>query len=108
MSILKLISTTNHYSEYKLVATTDISEITKTAVANLPTKYGMFQMTVYKTPDGMEHVALLKGKPQKPMLTRVHSSCLTGDAFFSLKCDCGPQLEESMKKIQEDGNGLIL
>lgn len=85
-----------------------ISGLKKTAKANLPTKFGLFRMIVYKSADGIEHIALVKGEIQNPMLVRLHSSCVTGDIFSSLKCDCGEQLEQSMEKIQKNGSGVIL
>lgn len=71
--------------------------IKKTASARLPTKYGMFCMNVYTCEIGCEHVALIKGKVQNPMLVRLHSSCVTGDIFSSLKCDCGEQVSLEVK-----------
>jgi 3,4-dihydroxy 2-butanone 4-phosphate synthase/GTP cyclohydrolase II len=82
--------------------------IKKTASTNLPTKYGLFRMDVYMSTDGIEHVALIKGKIQNPMLVRLHSSCVTGDIFSSLKCDCGEQLEQSLGKIQRNESGIVL
>jgi 3,4-dihydroxy 2-butanone 4-phosphate synthase/GTP cyclohydrolase II len=60
--------------------------------------------------DALEHVALVKGeiKPDEPTLVRVHSECLTGDALGSLRCDCGEQLQAAMKKIEEEGKGILL
>lgn len=60
--------------------------------------------------DGKEHVALAMGdvSSSEPLLIRVHSECLTGDAFSSLRCDCGPQLEAAMKKIAEIGRGMVV
>lgn len=81
----------------------------KTAQAALPTKYGTFTIIVYKTHDGCEHVVLTKpGNKKQPLLVRIHSQCLTGDTFLSLKCDCREQLHESMKMIQAKGSGLII
>ncbi|TQV74804.1 GTP cyclohydrolase II [Aliikangiella marina] len=82
-----------------------------TVAAKLPTKWGDF--TIYaleKASDGKEHVALVMGDldSREPMLVRVHSECLTGDAFSSLRCDCGPQLEAAMQKIAELGRGMII
>ncbi len=82
--------------------------IRKTASANLPTKFGVFRMSVYKSSKGLEHVALVRGQVQNPMLARIHSSCVTGDIFSSLKCDCGEQLAQSMEEIQKNGSGVIL
>ena len=75
----------------------------------LPTKYGTFAIRVYDTPaDGLEHVALVLGKPTAGALVRVHSQCLTGDTLFSLRCDCGAQLKESMRRIGKAGSGVII
>ena len=82
------------------------------ATSKLPTAYGEFKITVFQDPaTGEEHVALSQGldtPPTSPVLVRVHSECLTGDAFASLKCDCGPQLQATQKLINEAGQGVIL
>lgn len=82
------------------------------ATSNLPTAFGDFKITVFQDPKtGEEHVALSKGldtPPTQPVLVRVHSECLTGDAFASLKCDCGPQLQATQKLINDAGQGVIL
>lgn len=82
------------------------------ATSRLPTAYGEFKITVFQDPQtGEEHVALYKGletPPEEPVLVRIHSECLTGDAFASLKCDCGPQLQATQKLINEAGQGVIL
>lgn len=82
----------------------------KTAQAQLPTKYGEFTISVFKSLlDGYEHAVLTLGDLTKqPVLTRIHSQCLTGDTFSSLKCDCQNQLVESMKIIGNNRHGLIL
>ncbi len=79
--------------------------------AKLPTKWGDF--TVYameKTVDGKEHVGLGMGdlSIDEPLLVRVHSECLTGDAFGSLRCDCGPQLDAALENIAKLGRGLVI
>lgn len=77
----------------------------------LPTEFGDFKMIAFKqTTTNEEHVALVKGEwnPDEPVLVRVHSSCLTGDIFGSCRCDCGPQLHASMKKIEAEGKGVIV
>jgi len=76
----------------------------------LPTPYGEFQLIAYESAiDGQAHMALVLGDiRQPPVLTRVHSQCLTGDIFGSWRCDCGPQLEAALKKIQQEGRGVIL
>lgn len=82
------------------------------ATSKLPTAFGEFKITVFQDPQtGEEHVALSKGldtPPTGPVLLRIHSECLTGDAFASLKCDCGPQLQATQKLINEAGQGVIL
>lgn len=82
------------------------------ATSQLPTAFGDFKVSVFQDPQtGEEHVALSKGlekPPQAPVLVRLHSECLTGDAFGSLKCDCGPQLQNTMKMINTAGQGVIL
>jgi 3,4-dihydroxy 2-butanone 4-phosphate synthase/GTP cyclohydrolase II len=78
---------------------------------NLPTIYGDFRLRAYKQlNNGQEHLALIKGKWKKnePVLTRVHSSCMTGDIFGSCRCDCGPQLHEAMRMIEKEGKGVIV
>lgn len=80
------------------------------AVTNLPTAYGTFTAHAYRSLiTGAEHVALVAGsvKGDTPVLTRVHSECLTGDAFGSLRCDCGPQLADAMATIAERGGVLV-
>lgn len=84
--------------------------VKKVVFTKLPTKYGDFKLYVYQNTINKEHhLALVKGKinPKKPILVRVHSSCLTGDILGSLRCDCGLQLEESLRKIGEEG-GILL
>lgn len=84
-------------------------EIIKTATSILPGKYGNLQLVVYKSViDNREHVALLKGEIKEITLLRIHSACLTGDTFFSLRCDCGEQLRQSMKLINKKSGGVIL
>ena len=78
---------------------------------SLPTKYGEFSMIGYENSlDNKEHISLVMGdiSYDEPTLVRVHSECLTGDVFHSLRCDCGEQLDEAMKKIAQNGSGIIL
>ncbi|RAP26078.1 3,4-dihydroxy-2-butanone 4-phosphate synthase [Brevibacillus laterosporus] len=87
------------------------SLVQKEAETILPTEYGDFRIFAYSNIlDGKEHVALVKGKigSQYPVLVRVHSECLTGDIFGSLRCDCGPQLHEALHQIEEAGAGILL
>ena len=87
----------------------DVQEIIKTAASTLPTKYGKFRLIVYKSViDNKEHIVLIKGEIKQPSLLRIHSQCITGDTFLSLKCDCGEQLHQSMKLINKNGSGIIL
>ena len=85
--------------------------INKEVEIKLPTEYGDFNMVHFtQTTSGEEHLALVKGEWEKdePILVRVHSSCMTGDIFGSCRCDCGPQLQESMRKIEKEGKGVIV
>lgn len=79
--------------------------------AKLPTKYGDFKLVGFiNTLNGEHHVALVKGDVSngEPVLIRVHSECLTGDAFGSLRCDCGEQLAAALKSIEKEGKGILL
>jgi 3,4-dihydroxy 2-butanone 4-phosphate synthase/GTP cyclohydrolase II len=85
--------------------------VSRAASAKLPTRYGEFEMIGYENLITKEHhVALVKGDIYngEPVLIRVHSECLTGDAFGSLRCDCGQQYDAAMKKIAEEGRGILL
>jgi len=77
----------------------------------MPTDYGDFDLHLYRsTIDDQHHIALVKGKVsgKRPVLVRVHSECLTGDVFGSRRCDCGPQLQQAMKQVDEAGAGVIV
>jgi GTP cyclohydrolase II len=82
----------------------------RVARAGLPTRYGNFEMFVYDAPDRKEHVALTLGMIDdgEPVLVRAHSECLTGDVFGSARCDCGEQLADSLRFLQEEGRGVLL
>ncbi|MBI2546328.1 GTP cyclohydrolase II [Candidatus Woesearchaeota archaeon] len=91
-----------------------LNAIQKEVSANLPTRYGKFRIHVFetlngKTPHHMFNIALVKGKisKTKPTLVRVHSECITGDTFHSLKCDCGKQLDKSLQIIGRKGGVLL-
>ena len=87
------------------------SLVEKVTEAELPTKYGNFVAHGYiDKVTGDHHIALVKGdiSGEEPVLCRVHSECLTGDAFGSLRCDCGEQLQEAMRRIEAKGRGVIL
>jgi len=86
-------------------------QVKKLADANLPSRFGNFTINIYKNLlDNLEHIALVKGniKTAKPVLVRVHSECMTGDIFGSLRCDCREQLAKSMEIIEKEGRGLLL
>lgn len=94
--------------------------IERIAVARMPTQHGEFDCHTYcSLVDGRTHMALTVGIPRvgesgrfppidEPVLVRVHSQCLTGDAFGSLRCDCGPQLRTAMQRVQAEGRGVVL
>lgn len=85
--------------------------VVKEACADMPTQYGHFQIHGYVNDiTGEHHVALVKGEigSGENVLCRVHSECLTGDTFGSLRCDCGKQLQEAMRQIEEEGRGIVL
>ncbi len=85
--------------------------VVQEAEANLPTEYGFFRMVGFVNKlNGEHHVALVKGeiKTTDEVLVRVHSECLTGDAFHSLKCDCGEQLAAALINIEKEGKGILL
>ncbi|MGW0533726.1 bifunctional 3,4-dihydroxy-2-butanone-4-phosphate synthase/GTP cyclohydrolase II [Streptomyces sp. NPDC003032] len=85
--------------------------VRREAEVRLPTAFGDFTAYGYRsTVDGVEHVALVHGDigEGEDVLARLHSECLTGDVFHSLRCDCGPQLQESMRRITEEGRGIVV
>ena len=103
----------------KLISIADLIEyrrqqeilVTKVAEANIPTRHGEFRSIAYESiVDGRTHVALVTGDIGEgaDVLTRVHSECLTGDVFGSLRCDCGEQLDRAMELIGREGRGVIL
>ncbi|QIQ21199.1 GTP cyclohydrolase II [Zophobihabitans entericus] len=86
-------------------------KLKRVAQAKLPTPWGEFLMVGFQElATGKDHVALVFGdiSEDKPILTRVHSECLTGDALFSLRCDCGFQLKASLEQIAKNGQGILL
>ncbi|HQF11657.1 MAG TPA: bifunctional 3,4-dihydroxy-2-butanone-4-phosphate synthase/GTP cyclohydrolase II, partial [Paludibacteraceae bacterium] len=87
------------------------SLIEKGEMVNLPTAYGNFKLIPFRQiSNDKEHVALIKGEWEKdePILVRVHSSCVTGDIFGSLRCECGEQLHKAMEMIEKEGKGVIV
>lgn len=80
------------------------------ASTTLATRYGHFMMHVYRDEDAREHVALTVGDVAdgRPVVVRLHSECLTGDVFGSYRCDCGEQLDDSLRELQRRGRGVLL
>jgi len=105
--------------EIKIVSIADLIQyrlrtetlVRRVAVANMPTVAGNFQAYVYENDiDKVDHIALVRGeyKPEDSVLVRVHSECLTGDAFGSKRCDCGEQLAAALEMIEAEGCGVLL
>lgn len=83
--------------------------VTEIGRSVLPTAHGTFDVIVFRDQQGYEHSALVKGDPTEGSPTvRLHSECLTGDAFASLRCDCGPQLHKAMQQIEDLGSGIVV
>ena len=104
---LKIISIKD-LIDYRLKTDSLIEELVR---VDMPTKYGHFTLVAFKEKTtGAEHLALTKGSwgEEEPVLTRVHSSCFTGDILGSLRCDCGDQLHHAMKMVEREGKGIIL
>ena len=104
---LKIISIKDLIN-YRLQTDSLIEELVR---VQMPTRYGNFTLIAFKEKTtGAEHLALFKGIWQKgePVLTRVHSSCFTGDILGSLRCDCGEQLHKAMARVEQEGKGIIL
>lgn len=104
---LKLI-TIKDLIEYRLH---NESLIRRMISVEMPTRHGHFELIAYEQKDtGQEHLVLKKGEwaPDEPVLVRVHSSCITGDIFHSMRCDCGDQLQKAMEMIEEEGKGAII
>ncbi|GHT48568.1 riboflavin biosynthesis protein RibBA [Bacteroidia bacterium] len=87
------------------------SLIERGEAVNMPTQYGHFKLIPFRQKtSGLEHIALVKGewKPDEPVLVRMHSSCMTGDIFASMRCECGEQLHKSMQMIEQEGRGVVV
>lgn len=108
-----------HKFDLKIISIEDLiayrikkeSLIEKGETVKLPTEFGNFELIPFvDRTANQEHVALVKGTWEKdePILTRVHSSCVTGDIFGSMRCDCGPQLHKAMQMIEKEGKGVIV
>lgn len=104
---LKIISIKD-LIEYRLQRDSLIEEIVR---VDMPTQFGHFKLVAFREKtNGFEHLALIKGEWTKDeaVLTRVHSSCFTGDILGSMRCDCGEQLHKAMQRVEEEGKGIIL
>ncbi|CAI7883927.1 unnamed protein product [Closterium sp. NIES-53] len=104
---LTLISVQDIVRHRRLVERT----VRRTAVARLPTEWGTFDIVSYMSDvDGIEHVAMVKGdiSSGEDVMVRVHSECLTGDIFASARCDCGPQLQQALRRIEAKGRGVCI
>ena len=109
IKIVSIADLVRHLRKHPLPALESNSKIIRVASSTLPTRYGVFSIIAYRSLlDGREHAALVLGKPRKSALVRIHSQCLTGDALFSLRCDCGAQLKASMRRIARQGSGIII
>ena len=78
---------------------------------NMPTKFGQFRLIPFRQiSNGLEHVALIQGEwtEDEPILVRVHSSCMTGDIFGSMRCECGEQLQKALETIEKEGKGVLV
>ena len=87
------------------------SLVEKGVEVDMPTNYGHFRLIPFRQKsNGLEHVAIIKGdiQPDEPVLVRVHSSCMTGDIFSSMRCDCGEQLHKAMEMIEKEGKGAVV
>jgi 3,4-dihydroxy 2-butanone 4-phosphate synthase/GTP cyclohydrolase II len=87
------------------------SFVNRAVSTTIETKHGEFTIVTYENElDDLLHIAMVKGEvdPEKPTLVRVHSECMTGDIFGSMRCDCGDQLDLAMAKMEEEGNGVLL
>lgn len=119
MARLPQLEKTAEQYDLKLISIKDLiayrlrqeSLVEKGEEVHLPTQYGDFRLIPFRQmSNGLEHVALIKGTWDKdePVLVRVHSSCVTGDIFGSMRCECGEQLHKSMQMIEKEGKGAIV
>jgi 3,4-dihydroxy 2-butanone 4-phosphate synthase/GTP cyclohydrolase II len=93
-----------------MAPTAENDTLTRVAATGMPTSWGQFRIYGYRHEvDGTEHVALVMGDPTLPgTLVRIHSECLTGDVFGSMRCDCGPQRDAALRAIAEEGRGVLV
>jgi 3,4-dihydroxy 2-butanone 4-phosphate synthase/GTP cyclohydrolase II len=117
-SVKKLVELKKFSAEHKIkmVSVEDLIEFRKKncfvkleSYSNLPTAFGLFKLYAFSSFDDSVHLALVKGNvKRKEVLVRVHSRCITGETFHSLKCDCAPQLELALRKISEARKGILI
>jgi 3,4-dihydroxy 2-butanone 4-phosphate synthase/GTP cyclohydrolase II len=95
------------YSDQSVTPPRSVREVVR---VQMPTEYGTFELVAFEQPAGKTLFALIKGEwtKEEPVLGRVHSSCITGDILGSMRCDCGPQLQAAMQRVQKEGKGFIL
>ena len=109
IKVVRVDDLVRYLTAHPLPPLPNVPDVVRIASAALPTKLGKFRIVAYRSiPDGREHAALVFGKPRAGTLVRVHSSCLTGDALFSRRCDCGEQLAASMRAVEREGAGIIV
>lgn len=107
--IISIDQIVEYLKQNKIKPAEKISQINKVAESKLPTSFGNFTIDVYRSiADHSEHIALSMGNLANPVTTRIHSMCLTGDTFGSLRCDCQSQLLKSLATVAKKGTGLIL
>ena len=119
MARLPQLTELSHRFGIKIISIRDLiayrlqteSLVEKGVEVNMPTRYGHFRLIPFlQKSSGQEHIALIKGEIRKEeaILVRVHSSCITGDIFGSLRCECGEQLQKAMRRIEEEGCGVVI
>lgn len=108
IKIVSIDDLTEYLKKNPLPKPSPVPLVASSARAKLPTPYGLFQILIYRSMvDQGEHTVLLKGSLKQPVLTRIHSQCLTGETFSSLRCDCGAQLDQSLQRIGIEGGVLL-
>lgn len=111
LKIISIRDLAEHVKKQNISQKESSSTLVREATSHLPTSYGNWQVIVYRSIiDNLEHTALIMGNPsgKNPIMTRIHSQCLTGDTFSSQRCDCQAQLHKSMESISKKGEGVIL
>lgn len=108
LSVLTVADLIVYRHSHPMPESADSPRVSRAAVTSIPNAYGSFRAYGYADHvTGAEHIALVSGSPGRGALVRVHSECLTGEAFGSRRCDCGPQLSASMERIARDGGVIV-